>query len=174
MNGGWLSCQTPNTDLGFCGFIQRITLYNWLFYARGIEDLFKYWSLLESSVSVIFCFLICPSKLFSFIHSLEYIIFDPSNDQSHLLLQMLALSVLDTILSMDKFQQWMTFMSSKGYLQHLVDSLLHDDQQLQTLLSPTPQLRVLYIHLSKLVTGVIYCVIMVGQWAHVSQSGKYT
>nr|XP_022290304.1 nuclear pore complex protein Nup205-like [Crassostrea virginica] len=64
--------------------------------------------------------------------------------------RMLALSVLDTILSMDKFQQWMTFMSSKGYLQHLVDSLLHDDQQLQTLLSPTPQLRVLYIHLSKL------------------------
>ncbi|XP_056015581.1 nuclear pore complex protein Nup205-like isoform X3 [Ostrea edulis] len=64
--------------------------------------------------------------------------------------RMLALSVLDTILSMDKFQQWMTFMSSKGYLQHLVDSLLHDDQQLQTLLSATPQLRVLYIYLSKL------------------------
>lgn len=64
--------------------------------------------------------------------------------------RMLALSVLDTILSMDKFQQWMTFMSSKGYLQHLVDSLLHDDQQLQTLLSATPQLRLLYIYLSKL------------------------
>ncbi|XP_061177614.1 nuclear pore complex protein Nup205-like isoform X2 [Saccostrea echinata] len=64
--------------------------------------------------------------------------------------RMLALSVLDTILSMDKFQQWMTFMSSKGYLQHLVDSLLHDDQQLQTLVSATPQLRVLYIYLSKL------------------------
>lgn len=68
---------------------------------------------------------------------------------------MLALSVLDTILSMDKFQQWMTFMSSKGYLQHLVDSLLHDDQQLQTLLSATPQLRVLYIYLSKLV-GLLF------------------
>lgn len=63
--------------------------------------------------------------------------------------------MLDTILSMDKFQQWMTFMSSKGYLQHLVDSLLHDDQQLQTLLSATPQLRLLYIYLSKLV-GLLY------------------
>ncbi|XP_062599346.1 nuclear pore complex protein Nup205-like [Saccostrea cucullata] len=69
--------------------------------------------------------------------------------------RMLALSVLDTILSMDKFQQWMTFLSSKGYLQHLVDSLLHDDQPLQTLVSPTPQLRVLYIYLSKLTESAV-------------------
>lgn len=65
---------------------------------------------------------------------------------------MLALSVLDTILSMDKFQQWLNFMSSKGYLQHLIDSVLHEDQQLQRLLSPNPELRVLYIYESKMVS----------------------
>ena len=65
--------------------------------------------------------------------------------------QMLALSVLDIILSMDKFQQWLTFMTSKGYLQHLVDSLVHDDNQLQSLLGPNPQLRILYIYESKMV-----------------------
>ncbi|OWF55575.1 nuclear pore complex protein Nup205-like [Mizuhopecten yessoensis] len=64
--------------------------------------------------------------------------------------RMLALSVMDTILSMDKFQQWLTFLSSKGYLQHLVDSLLHDDEQLQTLLSQNPELRILYIYESKM------------------------
>ncbi|KAJ8314739.1 hypothetical protein KUTeg_006889 [Tegillarca granosa] len=73
--------------------------------------------------------------------------------------RMLALSVLDTILSMDKFQQWLNFMSSKGYLQHLIDSVLHDDQQLQRLLSPNPELRVLYIYESKmsLLTRVAEC-----------------
>ena len=65
---------------------------------------------------------------------------------------MLALSVLDMILAMDKFQQWLTFMSSKGYLQHLVDSILHDDQQLQTLMEANPELKILYIYESKMVS----------------------
>ncbi|CAG2238144.1 NUP192 [Mytilus edulis] len=64
--------------------------------------------------------------------------------------RMLALSVLDKILSMDKFQQWLNFMTSKGYLQHLVDSLINDDNQLQSLLGPNPQLKVLYIYESKM------------------------
>ncbi|KAK3096434.1 hypothetical protein FSP39_000076 [Pinctada imbricata] len=64
--------------------------------------------------------------------------------------RMLALSVLDMILSMDKFQQWLTFMSSKGYLQHIIDSILHDDQHLQTLMEPNPELRTLYIYESKM------------------------
>ncbi|CAG2236944.1 NUP192 [Mytilus edulis] len=65
-------------------------------------------------------------------------------------MHMLALSVLDKILSMDKFQQWLNFMTSKGYLQHLVDSLINDDNQLQSLLGPNPQLKVLYIYESKM------------------------
>ncbi|XP_063402892.1 nuclear pore complex protein Nup205-like [Mytilus trossulus] len=64
--------------------------------------------------------------------------------------RMLALSVLDKILSMDKFQQWLNFMTSKGYLQHLVDSLINDDNQLQSLLGSNPQLKVLYIYESKM------------------------
>lgn len=66
--------------------------------------------------------------------------------------QMLALSVLDAVLSMDNYQQWLTFMTSKGYVQHLVDSLTHDDLQLQAVLGDsTEPLRVLYIYESKMV-----------------------
>jgi hypothetical protein len=66
---------------------------------------------------------------------------------------MLAMSVLDTILSMDKSQQWLTFLSSKGYLQHLVVSLVHDDPALQLLLAPSPDsLRALYLYESKMVS----------------------
>ncbi|ESP04618.1 hypothetical protein LOTGIDRAFT_237278 [Lottia gigantea] len=65
--------------------------------------------------------------------------------------RMLALSVLDMIVSMDVYQQWMTYLSGKGYLQHLVDSLLQDDLELQKLLRPNPeQIRAMYIYQSKM------------------------
>ena len=65
---------------------------------------------------------------------------------------MLALSVLDSILTMDKFHQWMMFLSSKGYLQHLVDSVGADDEKLISLLSGNMEhLKVLYLFESKVV-----------------------
>ena len=72
-------------------------------------------------------------------------------------LQMLALSVLDSILTMDKFQQWMSYVSSKGYLQHLVDSLIVDGQKLELLLlnGNVEHMKILYLFESKMVRGKI-------------------
>ena len=65
---------------------------------------------------------------------------------------MLALSVLDSILTMDKFHQWMMFLSSKGYLQHLVDSIGADDEKLiMVLRGNVENLKVLYLFESKMV-----------------------
>jgi len=69
------------------------------------------------------------------------------------IVQMLALSVLDVILMMDKFSQWLTFVSAKGYLQHLVDSLSADDERLMAILAGNvDNLKVLYLYESKLVS----------------------
>ena len=70
---------------------------------------------------------------------------------------------------MDKFQQWLTFMTSKGYIQHLVDSLVHDDNQLQSLLGPNPQLRVLYIYESKMVSMLKYKINCIKVWLLLSK-----
>ena len=68
---------------------------------------------------------------------------------------MLALGVLDSMLTFDVTQQWLTYMSSKGYVQHIVDSLLQDDDELQAMLSPQPApLKALYIYQSKMVSIV--------------------
>ena len=68
------------------------------------------------------------------------------------LFQMLALSVLDSVLSFDIQKQWLNFMTSKGYIQHIVDSILTDDEQLRAALNPHPEpLRALYIYESKMV-----------------------
>ncbi|KAL3882663.1 hypothetical protein ACJMK2_028981 [Sinanodonta woodiana] len=65
--------------------------------------------------------------------------------------RMLALSVLDTILTMDKFQQWQSFLSSKGYLQHLIDSIASDDSSLVDLLGfKLSILKSLYLFESKM------------------------
>ena len=67
---------------------------------------------------------------------------------------MLALGILDSMLTFDVAQQWLTYMSSKGYVQHIVDSLLQDDDELQAMLSPQPApLKALYIYQSKMVYG---------------------
>ncbi|KAK3769775.1 hypothetical protein RRG08_046880 [Elysia crispata] len=66
--------------------------------------------------------------------------------------RMLALSVLDTVLSLDRQHAWLSFLCGRGYLQHLVDSLAsEDDQQLLAILAPQPaNLRALYIFQSKM------------------------
>ena len=66
---------------------------------------------------------------------------------------MLAMATVDTILAMDKHATWLRFLQSKGYLQHLIGSLLQDDQNLQRMLNPSPEpLRALYMFESKIVS----------------------
>ena len=71
-------------------------------------------------------------------------------------LQMLSMATVDTIVTMDKHGAWLNFMRSKGYLQHVIGSLLQDDERLQHMLSPAPQpLRALYIFESKIVSHAV-------------------
>lgn len=65
--------------------------------------------------------------------------------------RMLALALLDRIVSVDRYNQWLTFLCSSGYLKVLVDSLAQDDIMLQSMLSPQPPLlKGLYIYESKM------------------------
>jgi len=74
---------------------------------------------------------------------------------------MLAFAVLDTLLAVDTQKVWFGHLSSHGYLQHIVDSLLQDDDSLRGMLSQQPEpLRALYIFQSKIVwlfTFFSYC-----------------
>lgn len=66
--------------------------------------------------------------------------------------QMLALAVLDRILSIDRQNQWLVYVCNSGYLRSLVESLRQDDAALQSLLTPQPPLlKPLYIYESKMV-----------------------
>ena len=65
---------------------------------------------------------------------------------------MLALAVLDRILSIDRQSQWLVYLCNSGYLRVLVESLRQDDGALQGLLMPQPPLlKPLYIYESKMV-----------------------
>ncbi|KAM9311505.1 nuclear pore complex protein Nup205 [Gastrophryne carolinensis] len=65
--------------------------------------------------------------------------------------RMLALALLDRIVSMDRQQQWLLYLSNSGYLKVLVDSLAQDDNILQNLLMPqSPGLKALCIYESKM------------------------
>lgn len=66
---------------------------------------------------------------------------------------MLALAVLDRILSIDRQNQWLVYICNSGYLRSLVESLRQDDAALQSLLTPQPPpLKPLYIYESKMVS----------------------
>uniref|UniRef100_A0A672LR93 Nuclear pore complex protein Nup205-like n=1 Tax=Sinocyclocheilus grahami TaxID=75366 RepID=A0A672LR93_SINGR len=65
--------------------------------------------------------------------------------------RMLALAVLDRVLSIDRQCQWLMYLCNSGYLRVLVESLRQDDAALQTLLTPQPPLlKPLYIYESKM------------------------
>ncbi|ELK13828.1 Nuclear pore complex protein Nup205 [Pteropus alecto] len=65
--------------------------------------------------------------------------------------RMLALALLDRIVSVDRQQQWLLYLSNSGYLKVLVDSLVEDDLTLQSLLTPQPPLlKALYTYESKM------------------------
>ncbi|XP_040893466.1 nuclear pore complex protein Nup205 isoform X1 [Toxotes jaculatrix] len=69
----------------------------------------------------------------------------------HEISRMLALAVLDRILSIDRQNQWLVYVCNSGYLRSLVESLRQDDAALQSLLTPQPPLlKPLYIYESKM------------------------
>ncbi|XP_060892659.1 nuclear pore complex protein Nup205 [Labrus mixtus] len=69
----------------------------------------------------------------------------------HEISRMLALAVLDRILSIDRQNQWLVYICNSGYLRTLVESLRQDDVALQSLLTPQPPLlKPLYIYESKM------------------------
>ena len=64
---------------------------------------------------------------------------------------MLVMSVLNKILSKDLQKSWISEMSSRGYIQHMINGLIDDDNQLRDL-TPRPEpLRALFIFQSKIV-----------------------
>ncbi|RVE72288.1 hypothetical protein OJAV_G00060240 [Oryzias javanicus] len=69
----------------------------------------------------------------------------------HEISRMLALAVLDRILSIDRQNQWLEYVCNSGYLRSLVESLRQDDAALQGLLTPQPPvLKPLYLYESKM------------------------
>ncbi|XP_014866480.1 PREDICTED: nuclear pore complex protein Nup205 [Poecilia mexicana] len=69
----------------------------------------------------------------------------------HEISRMLALAVLDRILSIDRQNQWLLYVCNSGYLRSVVESLRQDDAALQSLLAPQPPLlKPLYIYESKM------------------------
>ncbi|EFN72935.1 Nuclear pore complex protein Nup205 [Camponotus floridanus] len=73
----------------------------------------------------------------------------------HDVCKMLALSCLDKILELDYDNAWMIYLASRGYLKHMIDSLLESDNLLRCMLQPEPQtLRPLYLYEAKI---AIFC-----------------
>lgn len=73
----------------------------------------------------------------------------------HDVCKMLALSCLDKILELDCENAWMVYLASRGYLKHMIDSLLESDNLLRCMLQPEPQtLRPLYLYEAKM---AIFC-----------------
>ncbi|XP_076547849.1 nuclear pore complex protein Nup205 isoform X1 [Osmia lignaria lignaria] len=71
----------------------------------------------------------------------------------HDVCKMLALSCLDKILELDYDNAWIIYLTSRGYLKHMIDSLLESDNMLRYMLQPEPPtLRPLYLYEAKMAT----------------------
>ncbi|XP_043593371.1 nuclear pore complex protein Nup205 isoform X1 [Bombus pyrosoma] len=71
----------------------------------------------------------------------------------HDVCKMLALSCLDKILELDYDNAWIIYLASRGYLKHMIDSLLESDNMLRCMLQPEPEtLRPLYLYEAKMAT----------------------
>ena len=65
---------------------------------------------------------------------------------------MLALSLLDGVIAVDWQGVWLSYASTKGYLQSVCASLQWDDEVLIRMISPVPEsLKTLYIYECKMV-----------------------
>ncbi|KAG8041529.1 hypothetical protein G9C98_002822 [Cotesia typhae] len=71
----------------------------------------------------------------------------------HDVCKMLALSCLDKILELDCENSWIVYLASRGYMKHMIDSLLESDNLLRSMLQPDPvTLRPLYLYEAKMAT----------------------
>ena len=66
---------------------------------------------------------------------------------------MLALSCLNKLIELDPYTSWVSFLSSRGYLKYLIDSLLDSERKLLSVLETVPAtLCPLYLYESKMVS----------------------
>nr|XP_012154566.1 PREDICTED: nuclear pore complex protein Nup205 isoform X1 [Megachile rotundata] len=71
----------------------------------------------------------------------------------HDICKMLALSCLDKILELDYENAWIMYLTRRGYLKYMIDSLLESDNMLRSMLRPEPpSLRPLYLYEAKMAT----------------------
>lgn len=69
----------------------------------------------------------------------------------HDVVKMLALACIDLLLDIDNMTQFINFISTRGYLAHIIDSLLKTDQKLCRVLDNQPEnLKALYVYESKI------------------------
>lgn len=69
----------------------------------------------------------------------------------HDVCKMLALSCIDMLLNIDSMTNFIHFISRRGYLAHLIDSLLKTDDQLCRVLENVPEnMKALYVYESKI------------------------
>ena len=69
----------------------------------------------------------------------------------HDICKMLALSCIDMLLDIDSMVNFIHFISRRGYLAHLVDSLIKTDSQLCRILESVPEnMKALYVYESKM------------------------
>ena len=69
----------------------------------------------------------------------------------HDIRKILALGLLDQLISLDKKGTWMWYVSREGYLKHIIEMLGSEDNELAMLLSPQPtQPKILFTYESKM------------------------
>ena len=71
--------------------------------------------------------------------------------------QILALAALESLIGIDWQQRWLAYLSSHGYLRHLIDNFVMEDGDLQRILASEPEsMRPLYTFESKMVSSFFY------------------
>lgn len=69
----------------------------------------------------------------------------------HDVVKMLALASINLLLDIDTMTQFINFISTRGYLAHLIDSLLKTDNRLQRILDAKPDnMKALYVYEAKM------------------------
>lgn len=69
----------------------------------------------------------------------------------HDVVKMLSLACIDLLLDIDNMTQFINFISTRGYLAHIIDSLLKTDQKLCRVLDHQPEnLKALYVYESQI------------------------
>ncbi|XP_046996965.1 nuclear pore complex protein Nup205 [Schistocerca americana] len=69
----------------------------------------------------------------------------------HDICKMLALSCIGLLIELDPHTNWIAYLSSRGYLKYIIDSLLDADEKLVAVLEPVPRsVSALYVYESKM------------------------